>query len=631
MHGPDSEASVRIVFEPDGNTVRVQPGVSLSKAAVRAGNMMRFECGGNGKCGKCRMIVKDQGPLTEITIHERRHLSPSEIEAGYRLACQAHVNKDVVVYIPPESRVERRKLQVTGHETPITIDPYVDKFHVVLPKPTLDDSKPDLERLASILQEEHGVGALEIEQALLQQLPRVLREAEWDITVAVWEGDKIIAVEPGDTTGIMYGVAVDVGTSKMVVHLVDLLTGETHGVGSVENPQIMRGEDLLTRVSYTMTEVGGLAELQSQAVSGVNTALRAACREAAVDPSHIYEATVVGNTVMHHFLLAIEPRYLSLSPFTPALKGPINVRARDLGFQMNPHGVVIMMPLVAGFVGSDAVADVLSSGVYEGREASLLLDIGTNTEIFLGNDEGLICCSCASGPAFEGGHIRHGMKAVTGAIENVSLNPSTHRADFSTIGGGRPRGLCGSAMIDIVAELRRNGVIDSTGKFVSGHDSPSLKMGEGKPVFVLVNEEDSATGQEIVVTQRDINEIQRAKAAIYSGCSILMRRRNLREGDISRILISGAFGRSLNPENARLLGLVPDLPAEKIRLLGNTAVTGAKMALLSKKAREQANVISDKVKYLELSSDPLFGSEFAMALFIPHRDSTRFQSLSLSS
>jgi uncharacterized 2Fe-2S/4Fe-4S cluster protein (DUF4445 family) len=299
---------VTVVFEPDGNKIRTQPGTSLLEAAVKAGNRMRSECGGNGKCGKCRVVVKDQGPLTGLTVHEGRLLSSSEAERGVRLACQAKVKDSVVVFVPPESRVEQRKIQVTGHERPSALDPAVRKIHVVLPMPTLSDARPDLERLTGALDDECSLDELEIDYELVKRLPRALREADWDVTVTVWDDSKIIAVEPGDTSMNVFGAAVDVGTSKIVVYLVDLLTGETRGVGSVENPQIMYGEDLLTRVSYTVAEEDGLDVMQSQAVNGVNEALRIACSEAKVDPAHVYEAVVAGNTVMHHFLFAIEPR-----------------------------------------------------------------------------------------------------------------------------------------------------------------------------------------------------------------------------------------------------------------------------------------------------------------------------------
>jgi len=619
-----SEDPATVVFEPDGNNAMVKQGLSLLDAALTAGNRIRSECGGNGKCGKCRVLVENQSALTGPTAHEARLISSQEADRGVRLACQARVKSSVVVLVPPESRVGQRKMQVTGDERPMVLDPTVRKISVVLPRPTLTDVKPDLERLTDALRDAHGLDGLGIDYDLLKRLPRVLREAGWEVTATVWDDARIIALEPGDTSASLFGAAVDLGTSKIVVHLVDLLTGETRGVGSVENPQIVYGEDLLTRVSYTVAEGGGLEVMQGQAVNGVNEALREACRGAGVDTASVYEAVVAGNTVMHHFLFGLEPRHLSVSPFTPAVKRALSTEAGRLGIDMNVGGIVGALPVVAGFVGADAVADILSSGVSESCEATLLLDVGTNTEIILSHSDGITSCSCASGPAFEGGHIRHGMKAVTGAIERVTLDPASHRATYETIGGVRPRGLCGSAMIDAVAELWRHGLIDGTGRFKQILDAQTLRLTDGKTEFVLVQEDESATGRDIVVTQRDVNEVQRAKAAIYAGCSLLLKRRQLADADIAGILVAGAFGRNLDPENAKTVGLVPDVPTDRIRFVGNAAITGAKMALASKKAREEAADLSKRVGYLELSADPLFGPEYASALFIPHRDPARF-------
>jgi len=631
MNSHKGDRLVRIVFEPDGNTLQTSPGISVFDAAYLAGTKIRFECGGNGKCGKCRVIVKDQDHLTETTTHEKKLLTPSEIERGFRLACQALIKEDVVVFVPPESRVERRKIQVTGFERSLEIDPMVKKFYVVMQKPTLSDFKPDFERLIDALNDAYGLRCWEIDHELLKKLPYLLRNAGWEVTVTLWNDEKIIRIEPGDTSEKVYGLSVDVGTSKIVVYLVDLKTGETLGVGSVENPQTMYGEDILTRISYVITEENGLKRLQSRAVRGINEALNNACKEASVDTMNIFEATVAGNTVMHHLLLAIEPRYISSSPFTPAIKSPINVEANKLNIGINPSGIIHLLPIIAGFVGADAVADALSSGIFESKEILLLLDIGTNTEIFVGNADDLLSCSCASGPAFEGSQIKHGIKAVNGAIERISLNPTSYKVEYETIGDVKPRGLCGSAVIDVIAEMRRYEIINSRGMFNQTLKTPRLKKTNGRSEFVLVAKDDSATGQEIVLTQKDINEIQLAKAAIYSGCSILMKRKGLNDEDLSQILIAGAFGRYLDPENAKLIGLVPDLPTEKIKFVGNTAITGSKMALISKAARKQAEKLSKSIRYLELSADPLFRSEFTSALLIPHKDLSRFSSVSVES
>lgn len=618
----DKEQNVKIVFEPDGNQTRVHKGTSILKAARAAGNLLRSECGGNGKCGKCRIIVKNQLSLSELTIHERKQLTQLEIDSGYRLACQALVIGNTVVLVPPESRVESRKIQVAGYERTISLDPAVRKIHLHLSKPSLNDNVADLERLMAHL-EDSGL-SIEVTLETLRTLPSLLRESSWDVTVTIWNNEKMINVEPGDTSSELYGAAIDVGTSKIVVYLVNLVSGETLGTGSVENPQIMFGEDLLTRAVSVSEDKNGLMMLQGHVIEGINEALKNSVEMARIDPFKVSEAIVVGNTVMHHLLLGLDTKNLVIAPFTPVIKREVTTHASKLGIGINPRAVIDVPPLLAGFVGSDALADVLVTGINDSAKISLLLDIGTNTEIFIGNSEGIIACSCASGPAFEGGHIRHGVKAVTGAIERVSIDPVTLKAIYKTIGGAKPRGLCGSAMIDIVSELWRNQLIDKTGLFHPRSGSPAFRKIDGITEFIIVSASESATENEIVVTQNDVNEIQRAKAAIFAGYSILLKRKNLLDSDVERVYVAGAFGHNLDPENAKTIGLLPPIPTDQIKFVGNTAVTGAKMALTSRDARDNLDELSLFIDYLELSTDPLFKNEYASALFIPHRDMKRY-------
>ena len=356
--------------------------------------------------------------------------------------------------------------------------------------------------------------------------------------------------------------------------------------------------------------------------------LHDACAQAGVDSNNIYEATIAGNTAMHHFFLGIQPKYVALSPFTPAARRSIDVKAKEVNIKIHPEGNVHVLPVITGFVGADAVADVLSSGIYESEELSLLLDIGTNTEIFVGNSEDILSCSCASGPAFEGVHIKHGMKAVTGAIEKVHINPNSgYEVEYETVGDAEPRGLCGSAMIDVVAEMAKCGIINRRGRFTMNMKTPRLKIIDNNVEFVLTWKNETATGREITVTQEDINEIQVAKAAIFTGCRISMKKKNVKRKNLNQVLIAGAFGSYINPESAKLIGLVPDVPTEKIKSVGNTALTGAKMALISREARKTAETLSKKIRYLELTVDPDFRSEFANAMFIPHKDLNRFPSV----
>jgi len=617
---------ITVLFEPTGRKINVRLGISLLEAAHEAGVTIRSECGGKGTCGKCRVIVPDKNAVTEITEDENKHLSLGEIDLGYRLACRTILKKSTKVMIPEESRILARKIQASGLEIPLQPKPYVKKLRLKLAKPTLLDARPDLERLIDLVKNAHGFTELEIGYEALKELPAILRQAEWHVTAVLLGDRQIISVEEGDTSDKIFGLAVDIGTSKIVGCLVDLTTGKTLSIGFVENPQIIHGEDVVSRITFSANDADKLQTLQRLLVEGINSVLSYTCAQVEVHPQDVYEVTVVGNTAMHHFFLGINPKYVAISPFTPALNRSLNVKAKELGINICPEGNVHVLPVIAGFVGADAVADLLASDIHESEELSLLLDIGTNTEVFVGNSEDILSCSCASGPAFEGGHIKHGMKAVTGAIEKVSIT-SDYEVEYTTIDNEAPRGLCGSAMIDVLAQLFKLGVINERGRFNTNIRTSRLRRAKDGLEFVLVWKEENGTGVEITITQKDINELQLAKAAIFAGCSILMNKKKVELEEIDGLLVAGSFGNCINPENAKLIGLVPDVPTEKIRFVGNTALSGAKMSLISEDVRKTAEELSRKVCYIELASDPEFYKEFADAAFIPHKDINRFPSV----
>jgi len=619
-------SSLTVTFEPDGKKVMVKAGTNILQAAKEAGVGIRSECGGKGVCGKCKVIIKSADAVSKMSSVEEKLLSKHEIEEGYRLSCQTRILKNVVVMVPPESRVETRKIELYGIERSVEINPLIRKVHVELEKPTLSDVKPDLERLLEAVEERLGIrGALEFDFDILKGLPEILRSSNWDVTAVLWN-NRLINVESRDTTNEMFGVAVDIGTSKIVCHLVDLKSGKTIAVGSIENPQVLYGEDVISRITYASNGVLNLNSLQRLVIEGINKILGEACQNAGIDPNRVYEAVVVGNTAMHHLFLGIQPKYLALSPYTPAVKRSISIAAKNLSIgNMNTNGVVTTLPIIAGFVGADAVADILATGMHESEDNTLLVDIGTNTEIVVGNKEDMICCSCASGPAFEGAHIKDGMKAVTGAIERVRIT-SNLEVEYETIGGGKPRGLCGSAVIDAVAEMFKHGIIDCHGRFNPNMATPRLKRTDGVE-FIIAWQNETATEKEITITQKDIIELQLAKAAIYTGCSILLKRKKLEEKDIDTLFIAGAFGNYINPENAKVIGLIPDVPTDKIQFIGNTAVTGAKMALISKEIRQTAESLIRTIRYHELAADPNFNSEFINAIPIPNRIAERFPSV----
>jgi uncharacterized 2Fe-2S/4Fe-4S cluster protein (DUF4445 family) len=617
---------IAVTFEPTGRKINVKPGISLLEAAHKAGVTIRSECSGKGTCGKCRVIIRDKSAVTKITEDEDKHLSLEEIDLGYRLACRTIPKKSMKVMIPEESRLLARKIQVSGLEIPLQPKPYVKKLRLKLAKPTLLDDRPDLERLIDLVKNAYGFAELEIGYEALKGLPAILRQAEWDVTAVLLGDREIISVEEGDTSDKVFGLAVDIGTSKIVGCLVNLATGKTLSMSFVENPQIIHGEDVVSRIAFSANDADKLQTLQKLLVEGTNSVLSCTCAQVGVHPQNVYEVTVVGNTAMHHFFLGINPKYAAISPFTPALKRSINVKARELGINICPEGNIHVPPVIAGLVGADAVADLLANCVHESEELSLLLDIGTNTEIFLGNLEDILSCSCASGPAFEGRQIKHGMRAVTGAIEKVSIT-SDYKVEYKTIDNEGPRGLCGSAMIDVLAELFKLGIINERARFNANIRTPRLRRANDGLEFVLVWKEESGTGLDITITQKDISEIQLAKAAIFAGCSILMDKKNVGLEEIDRLLVAGSFGSYINPENAKLIGLVPDVPTEKIRFVGNTALSGAKMLLISEDARKTADELSRKVRYIELANEPKFNDEFADATFIPYKDINRFPSV----
>lgn len=614
----------KIRFEPDGRIVQAEPGENLRLVANASGVFIRSDCNGDGTCGKCRVVVAEHAEsLGELTYAERDLLSEREVKQGYRLACQVHVKGDLVVMVPEESGLRIRQVQSTGLEKKMPLNPNVKKIHVNVSEPTISDALPDAERLIRALGEDGKVSDFRLDPDLLPGLPRILRECRWDVTAVLPSPGQVCALEPGDTASRLYGYAVDIGTSKLVGVLINLLTGETASTLFVENPQLTLGEDIMSRMSYAIRSHDNSLQLRTTVLSAINQLLEKSCNDAGITPTQVYELVIVGNTAMHHFLLGIESRYLALSPYVPAAKAALDLRAKDVGINAHPHANVHLLPLIAGYVGADAVADVLASGMRESNELSLLLDIGTNTELFVGNRNNIVACSCASGPAFEGAHIRQGMKAVHGAIERVRIEPETLDVEYGTVGAEKPVGICGSGVLDAVAGLFGHHVIDSRGRFQNISNKRMTEV-SGDRAFVLARGDETSTGDPVVITQKDVGEVQLAKAAIHAGCSILMSRVGVKTAQLKRVYIAGSFGNYVSPLSARLVGLIPEVPLERITFVGNTAIAGAKMCLTSLEARKEAREIGKEVRYVELGADPSFSKEFAASMYLPHQDLSLF-------
>ena len=621
-------AGPKLIFQPYGKRLEPTVGRKIAEAAKEIGIDISSVCGGRGFCGKCRIIVREGGKhLASPSEAEERTLSEEDLENGFRLACQAAIAGEgkIVIEVPRESQVDQQRLLLRGLEKKVKLAPAVRKVSVHLTKPSLQDVTSDVERLVEALESETGTRA-RVDYEALKMIPHALRKGDWTVTVTLWRDHEAILVEPC-LTRELYGFAVDIGTTKLAGYLVDLNAGKIVTTASMMNPQISYGEDVISRIHYIMHSEQNLTQLHKAVVKGINQLITEACEKTSIPPEQICDVTVAGNTAMHHIFLGIPPNYVALMPYPPALQTSVDVKARDLTVKVSRGAYVHALPAIAGFVGGDAVADVLATEVYDTDNLSMLIDIGTNTEIVLGNKRHLMACSCASGPAFEGAHIRHGMRAATGAIEHVWIDPKTFEVGYKTIGGAKPRGLCGSAIVDATAEMLKVGLIDHGGKFNMELETPRLRQGKKSGEYIIAWEEETSIESDIAVTQGDIREIQLAKAAIYTGASILMKQMQVQREEIKTIFLAGAFGNYVDPQKARTIGMYPDVPLECVQFVGNTAGSGARMVLLSVDARQTAEEIAKQVEYIELGADPHFQDEFLKATYLPHQETSRFPSV----
>ncbi|MEE8390611.1 MAG: ASKHA domain-containing protein [Anaerolineae bacterium] len=599
------KAELTVDFEPLGFRARVAPGTTLMEAARQAGMRLNAICGGTGTCGACRVRVM-AGQVTPPTSAEERVLAD-----GFRLACQTRVQSDVRVDVPPTTMAFSQRMQVEGRERAVEFDPLVRGFDVTLAPPGLDDLRADATRLCAALRQQHGVTVDQFDHAALCQLSPLLRENEWSARLVI-ERNKIIAITPPGTAPL--GLAVDIGTTKVAAYLVNLENGETLAADGAMNPQIAYGEDVMARIAYAMGKETQAQELQSALVGGLNDLTRQLCAQAGCSSEEIVEAVLVGNTCMHHLALGLPVAQLGLAPYVPALSDSYDLKAQEMGLHLAPGANVHLLPNIAGFVGADHVAMVLATSIHEADEITLGLDIGTNTEISLAVAGRLLSCSCASGPAFEGAHIRDGMRAAPGAIEWVRLTDG--RVEYQTIDDAPPVGICGSGILDGVAELRKIGVLRSNGAMQP--DSHPRVRGTGKDTeFVLVPAGERGALRDIVINRKDINEIQLAKAAIRAGVEVLLNEAGLKAEQVERVVVAGAFGTYLDVDSALALEMFLPLPRERFVQVGNAAGMGAKLALVSRRCREIAGEIAQRVEYVELTTHPHFVRVYTEALMLP--------------
>jgi uncharacterized 2Fe-2S/4Fe-4S cluster protein (DUF4445 family) len=678
-----------IILQPSGRRGQTEDGLSVRSAARELGVEIESICAENATCGKCIVLI-EEGRFEKYNIDSKRdHLSPvTTEEAAYfsrrprllkdkgwevgqvRLSCQCKIRGDVLINVPEESRGNKQIVRKSARERAIEIKPAIRKYLVSMTPPNLERPIADWERLAKGLETSmalvRGADAnlprwhdLTIDYQCLRTLSKTLREARWNVTVSVWQDKEVIDVQPGYVED-SYGAAVDIGSTTVALYLCNLRTGELLAAESEMNPQIVYGEDVMSRIQYTIEHADGLSKLHraiiatlnkllKQAVKSANMSLRAQAAKQSLDSQDmlseegvasgtdgprndirvedILEMVLVGNSTMHHLVLNLPPKDLGLAPFVPAVHTSLDIKARELGLQIHPAGNVHILPTIASFVGADTSGVILAEEPHKQDENWLLIDVGTNAELVLGNRKRLVCTSTPTGPALEGAHVEYGMRAAPGAMERVHIDEKTLEPKYKVIGvegwntdhaefKGQVKGICGSAIIDAVAELFRAEIVDSRGKFRKDLRSNRVREGESGWEYVIAWAEETSIGRDIPITQQDVRQIQLAKAALFVAARTLLKRTNLQSPD--KIILAGGFGSFIDKEKAMLIGLIPDCELKNVYAVGNAAGDGARIALLNLEKRNEIDSVTRKVERFELPTDPDFQSQFMLATSFPH-------------
>ncbi len=630
-----AEYTVRFDSQPE--TIDVPAGALLVEAARQCGVEIQQPCGGQGRCGRCAVRIESG----QVRRRSALRLSKADIEAGYALACQTVVEGDVSVVVPPPEQIQRRL--TTDHIAPEALVPdgydpeqvqTVRRVVLQLTPPSMDDQTDDWGRLETALRREADIHRLETSLEQIRKLGPVLRSSDWHIALTYDTGRekngtaRLIRVQPASQAEeeALCGLAVDVGTTTVTVWLVDLLTGSVMYQGSEYNRQISRGEDVISRIIFGSKNDGG-AELRDLVLQTINDLVETACSKTGITAKEIVKATVSGNSTMMHLLLGIPPESIRLEPFITPINNLPLLRASDVGITMNADGIVDPLPGVASYVGADITAGVLASDLRSSPATTLFIDVGTNGEIVLGSSEWLVTCACSAGPAFEGAGVLHGMRADTGAIEEVWIDGTTFEPTSRVIGNVAPRGICGSGLISLVAEMFITGILDKGGHLNQTLATPRVRRSLHGAEYVVAWETETETGEDIVITRVDIDNLLRAKAAIYAGFNVLADGVGIELESAEQVLIGGSFGKYINVEKAIDIGLLPDIPWERFEFLGNTSVRGAYLALFDREARAEIAEIASSMTYIELSADNTFYEAFTSALFLPHTDLSRFPSV----
>jgi len=597
-----------IDFEPVGLRRKCQKNESLLACARRLGVGISSICGGKGTCHSCKVQVIS-GNVSKPTPKELETFSRREIKEGWRLACQTYPASNCKIAVPPESMTTPQRLQVEGLEVKVRPEPPVRAYHLQLAAPSLAAPQADADRLLKALNQQHKLRCTKVDIGALRIISDQLRSWKWKSQAIVRNGE-VVAILPPKSRQL--GLAIDLGTTKIAGYLVDLGNGQTLAAKGVMNPQISYGEDIINRITGVIKSPDTAAAVQKLAVDAINELSTELCAEAGAKTGEIVEAVVVGNTAMHHLFLRLPVKQLALSPFVPAVSQALEVKAGELGLNIAPGAYVHLLPNIAGFVGADHVAMLLATDAWQAKGTTVALDIGTNTEVSLICKGKIAATSCASGPAFEGGHIKYGMRAATGAIERLRIDGDN--IQYQTINGAPPVGICGSGILDSLSQLYLTGAIDEGGRLVKSH--PRVRNYKGKHEFILVSKEERKGKPAITITQHDIRELQLAKAAIRTGIQALLETSGCAEDEIKQVIIAGAFGTYINVASAVAIGMLPSLPLNRFRQVGNAAGMGAKLALISLKSRAKAQAVASRVSYVELASAPEFERTFIQANYL---------------
>ncbi len=626
-----------IKFIPDGKSIKVSPHYNLRQAILDCGIHIDSSCGGVGTCGRCLVRIKDGKVKTKDT----KLISSDKKEKGYVLSCLSEVGSNLIVEIPRQRKVKAKIVESglseiksknyadisRGKMSRIHIKPWVKKAFIVVEKPSLSYGTSDLFRLKKSIRENLGIKNCTVPIHIIRKLPGVLREKNWEVTVTIdRENSTLIDIEPGKTGDECYGLALDIGTTSLIIYLVDLRNGEIIDMESDYNPQIKFGEDIINRIIYA-SKKGGLEKLREVVVDSINNLIWKLLLNSRVDANDIVSIMIAGNSTMMHLFYGVSPRYIREEPYvTVANKFPCST-AGEVGIKHIKNAYIYSIQGVASYLGGDITSGILATGMFNKKELSLFLDLGTNGELVVGNSEWMMGASCSAGPAFEGGGVKCGIRAVDSAIEKVSIDQQTYRCQVEVIGGGKPAGICGSGLIDVIGEMYLKGVIDRKGRFNRDIGNKYLKCEDNDCRYVLVDKKDSINGKEIYISEVDIDNLIRAKAAIYAGIKTLLEEVDLSVYDLKKIYIAGGLGRHLNIKNAIVIGMLPDIDIEKYFFLGNTSVVGAYLSLLSHDKYKQTSRIARHITYIELSVNMKFMDRYVAGLFLPYTDMKDFPSV----